>query len=393
MSSPSAPDAVTRETEREARSQSLSQGAIGTVLLRIERAHQGTDSWATVHGQLAAIVRSDLIASDEAALFYGAPAVAFTLHAAVADTGRYAGALHTLDSAIHALTRRRLDKAHARIDRGERPRAGEYDVLYGLAGLGSYLLRRDPHSDVLREVLAYLVRLSEPLPNDDEQLPGWWSPHGPTADSMHSFPGGHGNAGMAHGIAGPLALLALTKLRGSTVDGHTEAMGRICTWFDTLRQDTDFGPWWPRWITRTEHHTRTITQPGPTRPSWCYGTPGMARAQQLTGLALHDINRQHMAETALLRCLSDPHQLALVNDTTLCHGTAGLLHTTSCVARDAEPGTFTTHLRHLRSLLLHQEPARDEGLLEGTTGAELALHAADTGGTPVSGWDACLLLN
>ncbi|MFE7115120.1 lanthionine synthetase C family protein [Streptomyces sp. NPDC057654] len=391
MSAPSDFDAITCETEREMRSQSLSQGAIGLTLLPIERAHLGICPWETVHTQLAAVARSELIASDDAALFYGAPAVAFALHTAAAGTGRYAGALHTLDSAVDALTRRRLDKAHARIDRGELPRVAEYDVLYGLTGLGAYLLRRDPHGDTLRDVLAYLVRLSEPLSSDREELPGWWTPHGPTRDSVRSFPGGHGNAGMAHGIAGPLALLALAGLHGSTADGHTEAMTRICTWFDTLRQDSDTGPWWPRWITRTEHRTRTITQLGPTRPSWCYGTPGLARAQQLAGLALRDPDRQHMAETALLHSLSDPRQLALVNDTSLCHGTAGLLHTTSRVARDAEPGSFTTHLRHLHALLLSQEPARHEGLLEGTTGAELALHAAD--GKPVSDWDACLLLN
>jgi hypothetical protein len=99
-----------------------------------------------------------------------------------------------------------------------------------------------------------------------------------------------------------------------------------------------------------------------------------------------------MAEHALLRCLADPVQLAQIRDASLCHGAAGLLHTAHRVAQDAPPGTFAVHLPRLRALLLAQEPAREDGLLEGTTGPTLALLAADAGGTSAPGLDACLLV-
>lgn len=46
----------------------------------------------------------------------------------------------------------------------------------------------------------------------------------------------------------------------------------------------------------------------PARPSWCYGTPGLARARQLAGLALRDLARQEAAEHALAstRCSTTP---------------------------------------------------------------------------------------
>ncbi len=381
---------VTGDTTR---AQSLSRGAVGIALLPIERAHLGEADWQAVHTALAQATRMDLIGGEQASLFLGAPAVAFALHAAADGSGRYSGALRTLEAKVTATTRQRLTRAHRRIDRGERPKAAEFDIFYGLTGLGAYLLRRDPHGEALHEVLAYLVRLTEPLPDDREELPGWWSPVGPTTTSSQEFTGGHANLGMAHGISSVLALLSLAMLRGVTVGGHTEAIDRICAWLDTWRQETPSGVWWPQWITLAEHRTRTVTQPGPPRPSWCYGTPGLARAQQLAALALRDTARQHLAEHALLECLSDPHQLDKITDPGLCHGAAGLLHTVQRVAHDAQTDGFHSRLPHLRALLHAQQPASDSGLLDGATGIALALAATHTGGVPASGWDACLLLS
>lgn len=381
-----------RSTEGAARSQSLSRGTVGEALLLIERAHSGSGTWDDVHSLLRTITTHDLIAGDDASLFFGAPAVAFALHTAAGGTDRYAGALHTLDASVAAVTDRRLTTAHNRIDRSERPQATEFDVLYGLTGLGAYWLRRDPLGPQLQGVLSYLVRLVQPLAGDPAQLPGWWVNHGPTTTPSDHFRDGHVNVGMAHGIAGPLALLSLSKRHGITVEGHVEAMTRICAWLDGLRREDTTGPWWPRWITLPEHQTGTLLQHEPPPPSWCYGTPGLARAQQLAALALQEVDRQHMAEDALLRCLSDPVQMARVQESGLCHGTAGLLQITHRAAQDAPPGTFTAARAQLRKRLLAQEPTRGDGLLGGSTGAALAIEASAPGGAPTCVWDACLLI-
>jgi hypothetical protein len=373
--------------------QSLAKGHVGIALLHVERAHAGIGDWNQAHAWLSAAVRDQLYAGPNAGLFYGAPSAAFAVHAAAAS-GRYARARAALHAGVEALTRRRLAQAHARIDQGAKPAFREYDALYGLTGLGAYLLRNAPQSDVTRDVLAYLVRLTEPLPGDEEELPGWWTDHGPQEQMSPEFSGGHGNLGMAHGIAGPLALLSTAMRQGTTVEGHADSIERICRWLDAWRQDGATGSWWPEWVTREETHKQRTTQPGPARPSWCYGTPGLARAQQLAGIATGNIDRRRMAEDALIDCLLDAEQLANIVNPGLCHGWAGVFQTLWRAASDATTPALATHLPALLdTLLTHQMGTDSPGFLTGNAGLALALHTAATDTAPASGWDTCLLLN
>ncbi|AWI32711.1 lanthionine synthetase C family protein [Streptomyces tirandamycinicus] len=366
--------------------QSLARGPLGTALLDIERAHRGLASWQDVHRQLAKV--HPLIDGDEASLFLGAPAMTYVLHLAAGDSGRYAGALHTLDGLMAAHTRRRLAAAHARIDQGRYAAFSEYDLFRGLTGLGALLLRRQPESDETRLVLEYLVRLTEPVTGPTgEQRPGWWVSHSPVSNPA-ATPGGHANAGIAHGITGPLALLALAKRRGVTVNGHDAAMVRICRWLDGLRQSDHHGTRWSRWISEAGPAPAV-----PDTPSWCYGTPGLARAQQLAGIALGDEDRKRMAERALLHCLANEQQLDLLANRGLCHGVGGLLRTVQRVAEDAENSNrLTSWLLHAPQRFLLAEAPQDPGFIEGAAGAALAFQGVEPDAESVTDWDACLLL-
>lgn len=379
------------------RTQSLSQGAAGVALLHIERALAGEGSWHTAHTWVTATARDGVSAADDANLLFGAPALAFVLHAAGSDgTTRYGPARTGVDTHVTALAHRRVDLALARIDRGEMPAFREYDLLHGLTGIGAHLLQHAPGNDALGRVLTYLVYLTQPLQIDGETLPGWWVSHDPEGKEADAFPGGHGNFGIAHGIAGPLALLAQALRRGITVDGQDEALHAINMWLDIWRQHADSGPWWPQWITRDQLRTGRPGQLGPLRPSWCYGTPGLARAQQLAAIATQDIARQQMAEHALACCLSDRDQLNRITDNSLCHGWAGLYQTVWRAGRDACTPEITAHVPAIADRLIQQCRAglgEDIGLLEGNAGLALALHTAAHATTPVSEWDSCLLIN
>ncbi|MDX3224724.1 lanthionine synthetase C family protein [Streptomyces sp. ME19-01-6] len=374
-------------------SQCLATGAAGTALLHIVYARVGTGAWETAHRWAAAMTSHPIAAHpDVCGLFRGAPAVAFALH--TADHPGYRAALNTLDASINDLTRERLDRAHARIDGGLLPRLREFDLIRGLTGLGTYLLHRHNGGQLLEDVLTYLIRLTEPITMNGEVLPGWWSMDTPSGTPSPSRPGGHGNLGLAHGISGPLALLAAATRRGVTVTGQADAIGRICAWLDTWRCGADTRAWWPGTLGLAEHRTGTVRLSGPQRPSWCYGTPGLARAQQLAALATSDLVRQHDAEQALLGCVSDEAQLSQLRDNSLCHGRAGLVHTTRRVAADSLDDELTVALPTLDARLKHQlschpAPSQD-GLLEGPEGVRLTQHSAARR-TPT--WDACLLLN
>ncbi|WP_231933494.1 lanthionine synthetase C family protein [Micromonospora coxensis] len=373
----------------------------------MELAAAGLRPWQRAHYWLTAATSGPVTVGADSHPFHGAPALAHVL--ACANTyqpGSYARALDHLDTAIAADTGHRVAAAHARIDAGELPALAEFDAIRGLTGIGAYLLRRPAGGEELRAVLEYLVRLTCPLHRDGEVLPGWWTSSGPNGRADDRFPGGHGNTGMAHGIAGPLALLALAALQGIVVQGQLTAIATVCSWLDQWRSNTDAGPVWPYWVTRPQLRAGRRSTPSVQRPSWCYGTAGLARAQQLAALAIGDPARRVAAGDALARALIDPRQLDATTDPSLCHGYAGLAHIAHRVAVDAPAGTaarLDARIPHLLSLI---DPAAvgprrtataligaapGPGLLEGAAGVALAALTCSTVSTPGSSWDSCLL--
>src|SRR5690606_41778091 len=81
-------------------------------------------------------------------------------------------------AAVARLVVQLLEGTHARISRAELPTLNEFDAIRGLAGLGVLLLLRAPGTSLVKDVLAYLVRLTEPISVSGRELPGWWTPVG-----------------------------------------------------------------------------------------------------------------------------------------------------------------------------------------------------------------------
>ncbi|MDT0445610.1 lanthionine synthetase C family protein [Streptomyces johnsoniae] len=389
--------------------QQLAYGALGITLLHIERAASGLGPWQRVHDWLAAASRQPFTSGADSHPFYGAPALAHTVACAAEYLpGPYQRALDTLDVQIATDVRRRVGAAHRRMDAELLPSLAEFDVIRGLSGYGRYLMSRNPGSVIVRTVLDYCVRLTEPITDDDHVLPGWWTLSGPSGRPDGRFPGGHANTGLAHGIAGVLALLALGARHETVVDGHHDAMRTILAWMDRWQEQGSSAPAWPYWVTRTELCDGHLAPSVPRRPSWCYGTAGTARARQFAAGALGDDVRQIEAENALIAALTDPAQLKATTDNGLCHGFAGLAHIAARMVTDAHPSTAERLRDTIPELLAavcppDTDPAstalamvRDReaspGFLNGAAGIALALLASATDTPPRSSWDACLLI-
>jgi lantibiotic biosynthesis protein len=387
-------------TLNEVASQSLARGAVGTALLHVERAWTGSGNWDTAQAHIRRVVSRPVDAAEHASLYYGAPAVAFLLHTAADSHPRYRAAGETLDEHVLRLARRRLANAAARTERGEPATFAEYDLFYGLTGIGVLLLRHHPDSDELAGILRYVVTLAtRPRHEDGVELPGWWVTHNP--DEILPTPGGHANFGMAHGAAGLLSLIALATLRGCVVQDQHEAIAALTGWFDRWRQDGPVGSWWPQWITHEELHESRPVHARPGWASWCYGTVGIARAQQLAALATEDPRRQQAAEDALAASLTGT-QLDRITEPGLCHGIAGMYQTAYRASRDARdpaiahclPALADRLARHARSFGDDEGGGEADatGLLNGRAGVGLALETARRSTPPHTGWDACLLI-
>ncbi|MYR90120.1 lanthionine synthetase [Streptomyces sp. SID685] len=376
--------------------QSLADGAAGISLLHVEMASRHGGSWRPAHRWITAAAAGHISAADTAGLFLGAPALGFVLTTVPPPFQHlYEPARRTLHQHITDLTHRRVDAALTRVRKGDLTTFAEYDLFYGLTGIGAYFLRTDPEGLTLERVLKYLVALTRPLAPDGRGLPGWWVSHDPARRESPHFPGGHGNFGAAHGITGPLLLLAQAMRRGITVSGHREAIWSICEHLDAWCQLSPSGPWWPEHISRRDLDLGRPHHDAPTRPSWCYGTTGIARAGQLAGLALHAPDIQAFYEDALYRALTDPEQLAQVTDSGLCHGWAGIYQTATRAAADAlDPRLQTLPKGFGNALAANAQPGLPEpGLINGAAGTALALTTHASQQAPITGWDACLLIN
>jgi lantibiotic biosynthesis protein len=245
--------------------QDLARGAAGAALARIAVARRTGLPPSATAPWIEAMMQRPVTANSSAALYYGAPAVAFALHTA-ADPA-HAGMLTTLDKHINNLTARKLAAARQRMDRGELPPLKEYDLISGLTGVGAYHLVRhgSAASGMTSAILSYLIALAEPVRRGGASLPGWWSSTDPVGMPE---PEGNLNLGMAHGIAGVLALLSAAMRAGIQVEGQAEAVRELCATFDRYRQGSSASPWWPETISRSEYNDGTANPGRRSRPSW-----------------------------------------------------------------------------------------------------------------------------
>ncbi|WP_034261703.1 lanthionine synthetase C family protein [Actinospica robiniae] len=373
---------------------SLTKGPVGISLLHSERARAGLDSWDSAHTWLKAAAANPVSAAETTGLYLGICALTFALDTA---SERYAAALTDLDRHVQDLAHRRVAAATQRLEAGKPAAFREYDIFFGLTGIGALLARRDPAGNTLERVLTHLVALTRPLHVSGVAVPGWWVGHDPHRRQSPDFATGHANLGAAHGITGVLLLLAGTARRGISVPGQLQAISRICAFLDRWEQPSERGPWWPQWLTYEELTTGRTTQAGPGRPSWCYGTPGIARAQQIAAIALDDSARQEQAQQMLALVLEDAATHRRLTDPGLCHGWAGIYMTGLRAALDvADPkldAAVDAVAHELGEVAHERSPGRDPGLLEGDAGFALALTAAAHRAAPSTGWDTCLLIN
>ena len=288
--------------------------------------YSGCDRPGEAHRYLAQALAALRERPDElGGSFLGAGAAAFAVLVAHRATGGYRGALDRLDAHQREVTR------HALPPLTDTPLAsnGMFEVVRGLSGLGRYLLARVETCEAeLRLVLDRLVALSRgEVEHRGHRVPRWWSMAAPKMGQEVEMPDGHLNLGLSHGVAGPLALLSLAWRAGVIVEGQREAIERL---LDLLRrwvhEDEQGGVCWPHALTLPQWAAGPSRARPHTRPSWCYGVPGMSRAVQLAALALDRPDWHELVHRSLRPLLSTPVTEWICDDPGLCHGWAGLMH-------------------------------------------------------------------
>jgi hypothetical protein len=284
-----------------------------------------------------------------------------------------------------------------------------FDLISGLSGMTTYLLSSSDSAQAdlaLKSAMQSLTTLGHPV----DGLPRWYTP----AHLMHDqgladqYPYGNLNLGLAHGIPGPLAVLALCVLHGHESEGVRSTIHTFASLVMALRCDDQWGVNWPTVVDVRRLDGRDVagSRCEPSRDAWCYGSPGVARALWLAGRALGDEAMQQLAIDAMVAVYRRPPAMRRIDSPTFCHGVAGLLQITIRFAAETGMPLFEDAAEELTGQVLAScdpgrllgvaniEPAGNlvdqPGLLDGATGVGMALLAAGTGVEPA--WDRLFAL-
>lgn len=353
----------------------LSHGYPGLICLFSEMDWQfPNEGWDEVtHNVIEVLV--GVISSQgvhNATLFSGLSGICFAIYLASKNGSRY----KTLFTKLHHAL---LDQIEAEYLLPIRKRSQDSpfparlcDTITGITGVLAYFLCvqwTDQRTVALvRVLLEYLVFATLPIHWKGCMVPGWLSAPEDLVreETRHAYPLGCFDTGVAHGIAGPLAILSKAYKTRIVVGGHVEAISRISRWLiQTSRKVGSVDGVWPSRFGFSESaHDHLEVVSTFYRDGWCYGAPGIATALFEAGCALNDSSLKSRAiaimEAACSRFLRG-NRLQCVS---FCHGLAGFLCMVHQMQLRAPAALFTSATR---SILKHIKQRYDEMLPFGFT--------------------------
>ncbi|WP_433513459.1 lanthionine synthetase C family protein [Nonomuraea sp. CA-143628] len=341
-------------------------------------------------------------------LHQGVTGLAFAAAACARGMGAFHLARSRLDSTIeHAVlgvTRRVLS---GQVQLASIQSYDVYDPLKGITGVGEYLLTHGPKdSPLLPAILRSLVELGRPFQQEGMSMPGWWISASP-ASGIAPYREGHLNFGLAHGMAGPLALFARSWHRGVRVQGHEDGAATVAEALVRHAQEDEIGLHWPRYL---EWEALGRGNGPRSAPTWCYGGVGIAHALQFAGVAFGQPAWKSLADEVMRVELIRLSRGESLTNSFVCHGWAGLLLILHRYRFDSPNVVSQDHLDTIADRILGQY--RDDvpfgfrvgrmgdtrdvdipGLLEGSAGVALALAAYLNGKPSTTGWSAIFSLS
>lgn len=303
----------------------------------------------------------ETIGMPSLALFGGLAGICFALQqASRGEENRYQKIRATLNQ--YLLTH--IDKEYfaqlrTNLQHGHPSRLLLYDLIQGIVGIGIYCLNNlslAPFFHMTQEIIKYLIHLTLPLEVENKKVPGWYQPshylfH---EKNQKQFPRGNFNLGLAHGMPGILAFLALASLKGVEIESQKETIRKLVTWLQERRKEYKDSFFWDTVISFEEEIALVKTKESvfSGRDAWCYGTPGVTRSLFLASEALKNEELKYYALESFCSVFYRSCQEWYLPGPTFCHGIAGLLMITHQMAKDSKSSFLTKKIDILKDSLL-----------------------------------------
>jgi lantibiotic modifying enzyme len=282
-----------------------------------------------------------------------------------------------------------------------------HDLVEGVTGLGVYALQRYPRPVPIECLRRIVERLHESARHDEHGV-YWWTPPAEIHQEWRKrYPSGRVDLGVAHGVAGAIALLGSICGAGIGQAAARSLLEGAVRWLLAHSMATEAGPTFPLWIAPG-------VQPHQARCAWCYGDPGIAAALLTAARGANVPDWEQAAVALAYRATERPESETGVVNACFCHGAAGLAHLYNRMYQATEEEKLRRAAVYwLERTLDFYRLARDKGsawvqgswdpeqptpwtwtgveLVEGAAGVALVLLAATTSVEPL--WDRMFLVS
>lgn len=190
----------------------------------------------------------------------------------------------------------------------------EWDLVYGLAGIGIYALDH-PDPSFARETVGHIVARLSDLAIECPPGVAWKTlPEFMTPRNAQEYPDGRFDQGLAHGVPGVIGFLTAAYRRGIAPQSARELLDGSLSWLRANMRPEDGG-------SRFTYFPPAMVD---ARAGWCYGDPGVSAVLFSVDQALGLSWCRELAISAADRAARRPFDETGVIDATLCHGAAGL---------------------------------------------------------------------
>ncbi|MCQ4922981.1 lanthionine synthetase C family protein [Tissierella carlieri] len=288
-------------------------------------------------------------------LFGGLSDLGYGINSIYKSTGYFKRFIDSFNKLIISLIEDELPKLIADIDD---LKAESFDTMAGMAGVASYLLLykdEDKIRKCIEDIFRYLIMLTEEKEVFGQKVLRYYlSPDNHYSQKEREcYTNGSFNLGLSHGIAGPLSILSTGLNEEIEVEGQKKAIKNILNDLKTFSciNEKEF-VYWPERVGFDDYVNRRVNM-GANRASWCYGSPGIARAMYLGGKAVDDEDSIILSLKAIDGLAKMNINQWRLNSPTVCHGYAGLLVVMEAMYMDTGSINYIKCINKLKNILLN----------------------------------------